>query len=53
MGWLDKLLGRGESQAEQVAEAEERGVDPEADALEEGASAARDELTDISRDPRR
>jgi hypothetical protein len=53
MGWLDKLLGRGESEAEQVAEDAERGVDSEADALEEGASGARDELTDISRDPRR
>jgi hypothetical protein len=53
MGWLDKLLGRGESQAEQIAEAEERGIDSEADAMEEDATSARDQITDIGRDPRR
>lgn len=43
MGWLDKLLGRGESQAEEIAEAEDRHIYSEADELEEEVSDARTE----------
>ena len=55
MGWLDRLLGRGENvenQAEEIAEDEARGIYSEADALEEDVSAARDQMTDIMRGPR-
>jgi hypothetical protein len=43
MGWLDKLLGRGTSEAEKIADAEDRDIYSEADELEEEVADARTE----------
>lgn len=46
MGWLDRLLGRSEKQDAERPEARTRGAaddETQADVLEEGAAAQRDE----------
>ena len=50
MGWLDKLLGREKAEAEAAPSARGAAEDEsQADALEEGAAAQRDE--DALRNP--
>jgi hypothetical protein len=52
MGFLDKLLGRSESQAEEIAEAEDKHIYSEADELEEEAADSRTEnLRDVPHVP--